>query len=148
MWFEDLSPCDYFPMNVRLIAVGWLDGSKPFTTGAIDRAVFDSLVNMSKDPWQPLCAGGFHDCNVCQFHGESRETSNIFIPSDDSLYVCPAMIIHYINAHRYLPPEPFCRAVLACPAMHSMPYLRALARCGGAEIVKYVAEMKPLADED
>jgi hypothetical protein len=41
-------------------------------------------------------------------------------------FVCPELVTHYMNAHGYRPPEEFCRAMLACPPMRSMPYLKAL----------------------
>jgi hypothetical protein len=31
-----------------------------------------------------------------------------------------------MNAHSYRPPEEFCAAVLACPPMRSMKYLKAM----------------------
>jgi len=64
LWFEDLSPCTYFPVDVKLVAVGWLERGRPYAGGDIDRDVFDALVEMRKDPWQPLVCPGFHDC-IC-----------------------------------------------------------------------------------
>jgi hypothetical protein len=40
------------------------------------------------------------------------------------------LIVHYMNAHGYLPPSEFCDAVMACPPMQSMPYLKALRAAG------------------
>ena len=81
-----------------------------------------------------VCAG-HHECDLCRFEGESRGSTNFFIPYEGAIYVCPELIVHYINAHGYSPPELFCRAVLACPPMRSMPYLRAIAACGGAHAI-------------
>ncbi|WP_154668261.1 hypothetical protein [Pseudoduganella violaceinigra] len=44
--------------------------------------------------------------------------------------------VHYVAAHRYLPPQIFIDAVLACPAMNSMDYKRALLANGGRSLVK------------
>jgi hypothetical protein len=49
----------------------------------------------------------------------------------DKIYVCPELITHYVNAHYYKPPEVFCDAVLACPAMGSLEYKRSLIACKG-----------------
>jgi hypothetical protein len=57
-------------------------------------------------------------------------SSNVFVPADGVVYVAPSLALHYIDAHEYLPPEPFQRAVMACPPMRSMEYLRGIARFG------------------
>ena len=136
MWYEDLSPCTYFPTDVKLIAVGWLERGKPFRTGNVDRAVYDKLVEFRKNPWEPMSAGGSHQCDLCQFQGEARGSKNIFIPHDNLLFVCPEMIVHYMNAHGHAPPEIFCSAVLACPPMRSMQYLRAIVSVGGQQLIR------------
>ena len=51
---------------------------------------------------------------------------NLFIPSDGFLYVCSELILHCINDHQYSPPNEFCAAVLTCPSMHSIAYLKAV----------------------
>jgi hypothetical protein len=136
MWFEDLSPCTCFPVDAKLVAVGWLDRGKPYPTGAVERLAYDALVEMRKNPWQPLVCMGSHACNLCQFEPGARGAANIFIPSEGVIYVCPEMIVHYMNAHGYAPPEVFCRAVLACPPMRSMEYLKEIAKCGGGSLLK------------
>lgn len=136
MWFNDLSVCHYFPIKTKLLAVGWLERDKPFTAGTVDRGVYDALREMRKDPWQPFACGGSHECDLCRFDSESLGSANLFIPGDGTIYVSPELIVHYINAHGYRPPEVFCRAVLACPPMRSMQYLRAIEELGGAELVR------------
>ena len=56
--------------------------------------------------------------------------ANVFVPSDEAIYVAPSLVLHYIDAHAYLPPEEFRRAVEACPPMRSIEYLKALRRHG------------------
>jgi hypothetical protein len=51
------------------------------------------------------------------------------VPYNHTLFVAPELIIHYINAHHYRPPEIFCEAVLGCAPMRSQDYRRALAAC-------------------
>lgn len=137
MWFDDLSPCNYFPSYSNLVAVGWLDRSKPYATGDVDPMIYDALIEMRKNPWQPCVSAGFHECNLCHFKPESRGTANLFIPANGVIYVCPEMIMHYMNAHGYAPPEIFCRAVLSCPPMRSMEYLKEIAACGGVSLTQF-----------
>ena len=145
MWFEDLSPCNYFAphgASAALTAVGWLERGKPYASGDVDRRVYDTLVAMAKDPWQPVTFRGIHRCDLCRFECDARGWANLFIPAEGILYVCPEMITHHINAHGYAPPEVFCRAVLACPPMKSMEYRRALKAAGGAGL------LRPPGEED
>jgi hypothetical protein len=132
VWFDDLSPCTYFPLDAKLLAVGWLERGKPFNTGESDRAVYDALVEMRKNPWQPLVCRGFHECDLCRFAGEARGCANLIVPANGIIYVAPELIVHYMNAHSYAPPQEFCRPVLSCPPMRSMEYLKALRSCGGS----------------
>jgi hypothetical protein len=136
LWFEDLSPCIYFPLDVKLAAVGWLERGKPFATGEVDRAVYDALIEMRKNPWQPLVCLGLHECGLCRFGGEARGCANLIVPANGIMYVAPELVVHYMNAHGYAPPGEFCRAVLSCPPMRSMEYLKAVHACGGARLLR------------
>jgi hypothetical protein len=135
LWFEDLAPCTYFPGEAKLVAVGWLERGKPYASGNVDRRVYDALVEMQKNPWQPVVSMGTHECELCRFEGEYG-TSNLLVPADGVIYVAPELIVHYMNAHGYVPPDAFCRAVLACPPMRSMQYLKAIKVCGGARLLQ------------
>ena len=136
MWYADLSPCTSFPpFEGNLLAVGWLERRREYRrrqgppTHSL-QSVWESLKLMSKDPWTPVAFGGSHGCDLCCFEAEARGISNIFIPGDGVVYVCPGLIAHYMNVHEYEPPEVFCRAVLDCPPMGTMDYLKAI-RAGG-----------------
>jgi hypothetical protein len=83
------------------------------------------LVELLRNPWQPAICLGFHHCDLCLYEGPPGKR-NLFVPTEGMVFVCPELIAHYMNAHGYRPPEEFCAAVLACPAMRSMPYLKAL----------------------
>ncbi len=136
MWFEDLSLCTYFPADAMLVAVGWLERGKSFPKGTVDRRLYEALAEMRKNPWQPLVSAGVHECDLCCFEPEVCGSANLFIPAYGTIYVCPEMIVHYMNAHGYAPPDVFCRAVLACPPMRSMPYLKAIKEYGGARLLR------------
>jgi hypothetical protein len=135
MWFEDLAPCTYFPGEAKLVAVGWLERGKPYAAGQGDRRVYDALLEMRRNPWQPFVSMGTHECELCQFEGE-RGAANLFVPADGVIYVSPELIVHYINAHGYAPPDVFCRAVFSCPPMLSREYLKAIKECGGARLMR------------
>ncbi len=132
-WFEDLAPCSYSGEQParHLRAVGWLERGHPFPTGQVDRGVYARLVEFAKNPWQPVIAAGVHACDLCLYESEVKGVANLFVPAEDFLYVCPGLISHYMNAHAYAPPPEFCRAVLDCPPMKSMQYLRSVLACGG-----------------
>jgi hypothetical protein len=126
-WYEDLAPCDYFGAEraPQLRAVGWLERGRPFPTGTVAAEVYARLVELVKEPWQPGIFMGFHRCDLCMYEGLSGKR-NLFVPAGDKAFVCPELVTHYMNAHGYRPPDEFCAAVLACPPMRSMPYLKAL----------------------
>jgi hypothetical protein len=136
--FQDVSPCEYFGEEFApfLRAVGWLERGIAYPTGEVDRRVFDALCKLGTEPWQPAVACGTHGCSLCLYQAEARGKNNLFIPGDGVIYVCPELIVHYMNAHGYSPPPAFCRAVLACPPMRSMEYLKALLDNGGKHLVQ------------
>jgi hypothetical protein len=133
-WQEDLKPDTYFlrdKPHPKVIAIGWLERHRPYTQGPTPREVVDRLVEIAKNPWQPFCLMGVHECDLCQYDGP-MESSNLFIPAaSGTLYAAPAMIVHTISTHWYQPPEVFCRAVMACPPMRSQEYRLALLACAG-----------------
>jgi hypothetical protein len=137
-WFSDLSPCDYFGPQVAasLIAVGWLERGRQYATGIVAIEVYEALVNLVRDPWQPVASAGSHGCDLCHFVSEARCSSTVFIPANGHLFVSPTLITHYVNAHGYAPPKDFCNAVLACPPMRSMEYLQSVLASGGRHLVQ------------
>jgi hypothetical protein len=132
-WLADSSPCTCLPIedsdNVR--AIGWLERDRPFATGGVPPAVYVRLSKLLRDPWQPIVAMGPHECDLCRFAAEARGTRNLFVPGDAVIFVCPELILHYMNAHGYAPPDEFCTAVLKCPDTRTMEYKRLLLASGG-----------------
>jgi hypothetical protein len=139
MWYADLSPWGDVggeaPTN-PFRAVGWLEHSQPFPTGPVDAAVYARLVELLKDPWRPYVTMGFHRCDLCLYAGDHTGNRELFVPGDGVIYVAPELIGHYMNAHGYRPPDEFCKAVLACPPMRSMPYLKALMANGAKTLIE------------
>ncbi|MEX2560104.1 MAG: hypothetical protein WD403_09320 [Pirellulales bacterium] len=114
---------------------------QPYARGAVGRVFVERLVELLADPWQPSIAVGTHHCGFCRLTGGPvlfrlegqlagaeivMGTSNLFVPAEGFLYVAPSLILHYMDAHDYSPPVDFQRAVMACPAMRSMEYLKAV----------------------
>lgn len=149
-YYPDLAPLDYFDRrwSERLVAVGWLDRDHPFPRGPVATQVMNRLVELAADPWEPMHFMGLVLCGFCNVDGNNREevwrvthvrfsgrlvnvgASNLFIPGAKRVYVAPSLILHYISAHQYKPPDVFCDAVVACPPMRSRSYARAMLRRG------------------
>jgi hypothetical protein len=136
--FKDLDPCPVFDGGAAtLLSIGWLQEGVPFDKGLVSKEFFEVLVTLFVDPWQPAVAAGWHECPFCRFSRGPRSLcfgkqtvslgiSNVFVPGRDMIYVAPSLILHYIDAHEYRPPDEFVDAVLECPDMRSMAYLKAL----------------------
>ena len=137
MWYEDLTECGYFGEEIAqsLTAIGWLENGKDFQKGAFSKDCFFKLCEFQKNPWTFAMCAGFHECDLCQFQGQTGG-SNIFVPHNGKIYVCPELITHYINNHFYLPPDEFIEAALNCPPQKSMAYLKKMLENGGRELVK------------
>ena len=129
----DLTPMEH----PQLVAVGWLAGGQPYERGPVSEDFVHALFDLLEDPWQPCAAAGFHRCDLCRISGgparlEYRGRSislgvrNLHVPGDDKIFVSPSLIAHYIDAHEYAPPEPYQHAVLQCPPMRSIEYLKAI----------------------
>ena len=71
-----------------------------------------------------------------------RGFRNLWIPGKDVIYVAPELIVHYIEAHAYRPPDEFCKAVCRCPDMTSAKYSRALESAGWPR--ELLPDLKPL----
>lgn len=129
-----------------LRAVGWLERGRAFTQGEVSDRFFEALMQLLVDPWQPFANAGRHACSLCRFVGGPAEisyegttvalgASNLFVPGDGVIYVAPSLVAHYVDAHEYQPPEQFMKAVLECPQMRSMQYLRAIKSIGGSALI-------------
>lgn len=138
MWIEDLSP---FAGSDRLVAVGWLERGRQYAVGEVPPAVYKKLAVLLVEPWQPAVTAGVHRCEICLYDPEKAGTKNLFVPGDQRVYVAPELILHYMNAHRYRPPEEFCAAVTNCPSMGTPEYRRALLAAGGPGFVRYAADI-------
>ena len=132
--FRDLEPCRYLPLECEaLIAVGWLGSNDEYPRGVVSEQFFSKLKSLCDSPWQPVVSAGCHPCSLCQFDAPAF-SDNVFVPHGGKIYVAPVGVVHYIAAHRYLPPPVFIEAVLACPPIQSMEYKRAILANGGRSL--------------
>ena len=97
---------------------GWLDPSAEFRTGPCPEPAVRRLVEAAKTPVQRT--RGFHLCEFC----EEREPMGTTYPTGDggklllgsaclevfdgegNVWIAPNLVLHYIDSHRYLPPDP------------------------------------------
>lgn len=122
--------------------------------GEVGEAFVRKLAELLVNPWQPAVAAGRHSCGFCRLTGgpasfrfgnlaNSSEVrlgvSNLWLPADAFLFVAPSLILHYMDAHGYAPPDEFQAAVMACPPMRSMDYLKALLKNGPKELLASAA---------
>lgn len=136
---KDLDPCHYLPLEcTALRAVGWLSRESEYARGSVSHEFLQKLKQLCVEPWQPVVSAGLHECELCQFEAPAF-SSNVFVPYQGSIYVAPVAVVHYIAAHWYLPPEEFIQGVLACPAMRSLEYHKALLANGGRSLVRSAA---------
>jgi hypothetical protein len=107
----------------------------------ISRAFADALVGLIRDPWQPYVGAGIHRCELCRITGGPTHfhhlgcsiplgQRNLFVPCEGGTFVAPSLIAHHVDAHEYAPPDIFREAVLSCPPMRSMQYLKAILKNG------------------
>lgn len=134
----DLAPIDLLGRGLVdcCRAVGWLGRGGHFPRGAADPVFYLRLVELLKNPMQPVgVTPGLHPCDLCQFAPERSGSQLLFVPGSGVLFVCPELIGHYVNAHHYLPPPEFQMATLRCPDMRSIAYMRLFLENGGRELV-------------
>lgn len=167
MGFVDFAPCDYFndefgdwygiDFSEFLRAVGWIDrDSYPhenYPRGEISELFFEWLNNLIMTAWNPCYSLiPVYQCDFCAGKETSAESrfpdykirrvsgTTLFIPGEGVIYVAPGTILHFIDAHSYHPPWDFARAVMTCPKMGSLDYLKALVRNGGKKFHKVEKE--------
>lgn len=135
--FEDLVPLTYFGPQAAavLVAVGWLGRESRFRTGPVTGEFYERLKQLMACPFTPMVSAGGHACELCQFD-PVRGSGNLFVPEGNRLLVCPELVLHYIAAHHYQPPEVFREAVLRCPDPGGSEYRKQFLRAGGRLLIR------------
>jgi hypothetical protein len=134
-YFPDLSPYSYGGCRHEdVLHVGWLDNTHPFPQGALPHHLIAKIKALAANPVELY--RGVHLCELCaeppnlkRVVGPNRVTESscewaewakarwgngeIRVRALDTTFAAPVLIVHYIEAHAYLPPEKFLQAVEA-----------------------------------
>jgi hypothetical protein len=122
VYFEDLTPYRYLEQSEpNTYNVGWLDGQHAFPTGEMAAEPSKRLVQLCLNPINRT--RGWHPCPLCkegypvriQVGGRSVPLGDGEIRvegADSKRYAAPNLICHYVQAHKYLPPEEFQQALV------------------------------------
>ncbi|MEU0985675.1 hypothetical protein [Streptomyces sp. NPDC005953] len=124
-YFADLSSYEYSDSAHEMLNVGWLDNVNSYRTGSSPAGLVEALAKLGSAKVNVY--RGMHFCELCPDFPTARENTyrgDLFIASgeirvttDGVVYASPVMIVHYVEAHEYLPPDEYCRAVLAAAAI-------------------------------
>ena len=124
-YYADLTPYNYFAYTEKELNVGWLSKDHDFTIGEIPEGFLEKLKVYAEREHRMHQTRGWHDCHFCE---ENHHGSNELrvVGSDGMVYASPALIIHYVEAHKYLPPQQFIDAVMNGPIPGSDKYKEAI----------------------
>jgi hypothetical protein len=130
MHFDDLTPYSYYLSGRTLDDVrnvGWLDQQHSFRSGDVSQSIISKLRDIALGSVS-FCAHvnmlrGFHPCSLCHLQSVTLNhqgeplylgQSELWIPTDNvtKSFAAPSMLLHYVEVHRYVPPENFTDAVL------------------------------------
>ncbi|GAA3661090.1 hypothetical protein ACLIYM_24680 [Streptomyces fenghuangensis] len=123
-YYADLTPYSYDEVDSSntLLNVGWLSREHGYRTGEAPEGLIEALAKLAER--KVNMQRGMHFCELCPSFEVARENTsrgNTFIGSGEirvpgregAVYAAPAMIVHYVESHAYLPPEEFIESVLA-----------------------------------
>jgi hypothetical protein len=129
MYFPDLSPYEYggTEPHPKVLNIGWLSATHGFTRNTADEQFVDALRRLVASPVNLY--RGKHTCEFCPpppmklIRGGFRVpdeppgttgTGEIRVLAKNGVtYVAPVLVLHYVVAHGYLPPQDFVDAVIA-----------------------------------
>jgi hypothetical protein len=127
MHFPDLSAYVYHGSEPdgRVLNVGWLGRDHAFSTGETSSAFVEALRQLVALPVKLF--RGYHKCEFCPdspprvvggFHWntdppEVLGNGEIRVVANGVTYVAPVLVRHYVEVHRYKPPQAFVDACLA-----------------------------------
>lgn len=121
-FYEDLSTYEYTEADGPMKNIGWLAPPHPFTTGDSPGWLLPGLLLLAED--LECVMRGVHDCEYCEVESPVRfrfgpsgkvisvGTGEIRVDGrDGKKYAAPSLVVHYVAAHRYRPPQEFIDAV-------------------------------------
>ncbi len=112
MYIEDFSTSVYGIFDhgdVKTVSIGWL-GDSATTTGNVPSDFIHLLEHLYQRHSLSELEMGYHDCEICDnyiSHGQ------LWLEIEDTRYIMPMMILHYIQKHQYSPPKEFIDIALA-----------------------------------
>jgi hypothetical protein len=127
MYFPYLTPYQYGRTEPQpnVLNVGWLSAAQPFHCGAPDERFVNALRQLVSSPVNLY--RGSHICEFCPkppvktFPNGLRTTEPApgttgngeirVVDANAITYVAPVLVLHYVVAHKYLPPQEFVDAV-------------------------------------
>ena len=133
MYFPDLTPYEYGQTEPQpnLLNVGWLSAAQAFPVGIPDERLVHALGRLIASPVNLY--RGWHICEFCpspptivsprrlrMLDPPQRTMGNgeirIVATASGITYVAPVLVLHYVVAHGYLPPQVFIDAVVEATA--------------------------------
>jgi hypothetical protein len=117
-FFPDLGRASLVARGEHVRAVGWLHPGHPYTRGKVAAeflARLKEFIRRQSLSGNHFCFPGFGGYYTCEFCGNAGGIGNLGLPRDDILFVFPEMIVHYIEAHEYKPPDEFITALMRSP---------------------------------
>ena len=117
--------------------MGWLDNVHPYAAGSVDIRLIEKLKRLASRPVELY--RGKHRCELCVepadlvktylrngividpkcswAHWTEERSSNgeIRVSRGGVTFAAPVLIVHYIGAHLYLPPDQFLKAIEETP---------------------------------
>ncbi|GFH37407.1 DUF7919 family protein [Streptomyces pacificus] len=120
-YYPDLTRYSYDESDQEMLNVGWLAPEHGYRTGVVDERVVDALKILSAAYDNQM--RGVHHCEFCGIDrpvvlGGPAGDTEVWLGSaeirvqgaDGTRYAAPNLVVHYMTAHHYCPPEEFCRA--------------------------------------
>ncbi len=133
-YFSDHSPYAYgHGSHPGVVHVGWLDNIHAYPKGAVDARLIEKMKLLASKPLQLY--RGMHICELCAEPPDLVKTTlpnrvvldpncswarwvhqrsgngEIRVSGGGIVFAAPVLIVHYIEAHSYLPPTQFLKAV-------------------------------------
>jgi hypothetical protein len=126
VYFADFASYQYsLPCALNgVLTVGWLEPPHPFTVGQISDDILSKLKLLASTQ-RANQMRGYASCEICGADeclveiGDRVQrlgAAEIWIPDlvdRVKVYAAPNLIVHYIEAHEYLPPAPFLASLAA-----------------------------------
>jgi hypothetical protein len=124
-YFPDMGTNTMIGTGDHIRAVGWLSAEHALTQGEVPAEFLARLKEFAARWDASTTALGWpvamemHCCELCD---DFMAAGNFGVPGGGLLFVAPEMLPHYVEAHRYRPPDEFIAAVIQSPLPGSDEY--------------------------